>query len=596
MLRGHLGRHKLATALVGGLLMLEVVAELLKPWPTKFVIDYLTAVEGGEPRSQVGVPGFAQDSVVAFLVFAAATILGFALFDGLVSYHGAYRRRRLGAEIGVEMRRDVFGHLQRLGLEFHHSQRTGELTTRVVSDTKDIEGFISDSLPNMVKVTVTFASMIAVMLWLDWRLTLVSAVLVPPVLYWVIVWFVAAIRAKSRVQRGTEGSLTALTQETLQSIHVVKAFSREGFTDELFEKANDADFDARIEAVAVEARFSPAVKLMVQFGVVVVVTFGVLRASTGAISTGDLWVFLAYFRGVKSPLRELSSALRQLARSEVRWDRVRELHEVAAPDDDPSLLPAPALRGRLSMHGVEFHYKPGEPVLSDLSIDIAPGEKVAIVGETGAGKSTLTGLISGLYRPSRGTISFDGVDLATLETGSVREQIAFVLQDSVLFATSIGANILYGRLDATAEEVMAAARQAGIHDFIMGLPEGYATEVGERGATLSGGQRQRLAIARAILRDARILILDEPVTGLDPSTKQRVWHEIERLSEGRTTLLITHEMTLAAHMDTVYRLVDGGLVPASRDEIAGGTGPRTTVVPPPGSRPAASAAGQGLLL
>ena len=254
--------------------MLEVVAELLKPWPTKFVIDYLTAIEGGDPQSQVSVPGFAADSVVAFLIFAGVAVLGFALFDAVVTYFGSFRRRKLGAGIGVDMRRDVFGHLQRLDMHYHHGQRSGELTNRVVGDTKDIEGFIADSLPSLAKVTVTFAAMIAVMAWLDWRLTLISVVLVPPALYSVMVWFVAATRSKSRAQRATEGSLTALTQETLQAIEVVKAFGRESFTDQLFGRANHADYDAKVDAVAIDSKFSPVVKLMVQVGVVIVISFG----------------------------------------------------------------------------------------------------------------------------------------------------------------------------------------------------------------------------------------------------------------------------------------------------------------------------------
>ena len=277
------------------------------------------------------------------------------------------------------------------------------------------------------------------------------------------------------------------------------------------------------------------------------------------MSTGDLWIFLAYFRGVKSPLRELSSALRQMARSEVRWERVREVHATPAPDDDPRLISAPPFEGSIELTNVRFDYNHDEPVLQGVNLDVSAGELVAIVGQTGSGKSTLVGLVAALYRPDSGSVLIDGVDLATVKSDSVREQMAFVLQESVLFGTTIGENILYGRLEASAEEVVEAAEQAGIHDYIMSLPNGYGTMVGERGATLSGGQRQRVAIARAILRDAKILILDEPVTGLDPNTKDEVWEEMRRLMKGRTTLLITHEPQLAEHMDTIYHMVDGRL-------------------------------------
>jgi len=560
MLRVQLGRHKGATALVVFMLVLEVVGELLKPWPTKFVIDYLTAVEGGDPQSQVAIPGFASGSVAAFVIFAASTLLIFALFDGIVAYIGKYRRRVLGADIGASLRSDAFGHLQRTGLTYHRGQRTGELTSRVVTDTKDIEEFIANSVPTLIKVIGTFASMVAIMLWLDWRLALVCIVLLPPVLYKVIIWFVAATRTKAKAQRATEGDLTALTQESLQAVDVVKAFSRERFTDGLFERANQADRDAKVSAAELDARFAPTVKFLVQVGVVVVVTFGIFRVRAGAISTGDLWIFLAYFRGIKSPLRELSSGLRQLARSETRWDRVREVLSEPIDEQDENRRLVPPLDGRVTLRDVHFAYNADEPVLSGVSLEVPAGARVAVLGETGSGKSTLMGLVAGLYTPDSGRVELDGLDVAGLNTAGVRDQIAFVLQESVLFATTIGENILYGRLDASPEEVVAAARQAGIHDQIMELPRGYGTIVGERGSTLSGGQRQRVAIARAILRDARILILDEPVTGLDPDTKERVWEELESLMEGRTTLLITHEPALAARMDAVHHLIGGRLV------------------------------------
>ena len=557
MILHRLTKHKAQVVVVSCLLLGEVIAEVLKPWPLKFVIDYLTGLEGGEPQTRVSIPGFVDGSVGSFIIFTAVTILGFAAFDGIVSFFGAYRRRKLAADVGIELRREAFGHLQRLNLQYHHAQRSGELTTRVVNDTKNIENFIAGSFPDLVKVQVTFAAMIGIMFWLDWRLTLIAVVVVPPVLYVVMNWFVHAIKSRSRVQRSTEGSLTALTQEALQSIQVVKAFSREDFTDKLFDREASADRDARLHAVALEAKFTPTIKLMVQFGVVTVVTFGILRVRQGALSTGDLWIFLSYFRGVKGPLKDLGNGLRQLAQSQVRWERIHDVLVVESNIDDPDRLPAPVLQGRIDLAKVGFGYDGQHPVLHDASLSIKPGEKVAIVGETGAGKSTLVSLIAGLYEPTSGAIGLDEVDVSTLRPETVREQIGFVLQESILFATTLRENIAYGRLDATNEEIEDAAKQARIHDFISGLPNGYDTVVGERGTTVSGGQRQRIAIARAILRDAKILILDEPVTGLDPQTRDQVWQEITQLMEGRTTLLITHDMNMAKRMDRVYVLRSG---------------------------------------
>lgn len=570
MLRSHLRNHRGQAFIVGVLLVGEVIAELVKPWPMKFVIDYLTTEEGGTPDSRVPIPGIAGDSVTSFLIFAGVAIIGFALFDAVVTYFGTYWRNRLGTQIGVDLRRRAFAHLQRLGLDFHHSQRSGELTTRVVNDAANVEGFVSDSLPSLVRVTATFASMVAIMFWLDWRLALVTTVVIPPVMFVVIAHFVDAIKARSREQRKTVGSLTALTQETLQSIQLVKTFSREDFTDELFDRENESNRDARMDTVVVEAKFTPTIKTMVQIGVVMMLVFGVLRVRAGALSTGDLWVFLAYFRGIKGPLKELTSALRQLARTEARWEKIADILAIPETSQDPSRREAPRFLGGIEFRNVFFSYNesrgdedglPDEPtVLRDVSLSIPPGQRVAIVGVTGVGKSTLVSLIASLYEPSSGVIEIDGTDLSELQPHTVREQIAFVLQDSILFATTIEQNIAYGRLDATSEEIVLAAKQARIHEFIMQLPAGYQTVIGERGTTLSGGQRQRLAIARAVLRRAPILILDEPVSALDMGTHDEVWSEMHALMEGRTTILITHDPQLARDMDVVYHLRNGRLI------------------------------------
>jgi ATP-binding cassette subfamily B protein len=351
-----------------------------------------------------------------------------------------------------------------------------------------------------------------------------------------------------------------MTQETLASIALVKAFSREPFVDEIFERENAANLKASLAAAAVEAKFAPVVRVLMAVGSVIVLCFGVVRVREGVLSAGDLWVFLSYFRNLRGPLKELSNALRRLARAEVRWERVRDLFDTALPTDDRTRLPAPRFTGHVTMRDVDFEYTPGVPVLRRLSLEVAAGEGVAIIGATGAGKSTLVSLIAALYEPTRGTVAIDRHDLATLRPDSVREQIAFVLQETVLFATTVRENIAYGRLDATEDEIVAAARAARIHDFVMTLPEGYETIVGERGATLSGGQRQRIAIARAILRDARILILDEPTTGLDLQTEREVWEQLKTLMRGRTTVLISHHPHLARDMDRVYHLADGQVV------------------------------------
>lgn len=306
---------------------------------------------------------------------------------------------------------------------------------------------------------------------------------------------------------------------------------------------------------------------MMAVSLATVVCFGVVRVRAGVLSAGDLWIFLSYLRGLRGPIKELSKGLRRVSRTHARWERIQQLFETEAPAEDPGLAVAPRLAGHISVRDVDFSYAGQALVLREVDLEIRAGEHVALIGPTGAGKSTLVSLLAGLYAPTRGTIALDGHDLRSLRGSSVREQIAFVLQETVLFRTSIRENIAYGRLDASFDEIKAAAGAARIHDFIVGLPDGYDTVVGERGATLSGGQRQRIAIARALLRDARILILDEPTTGLDTSTERDVWEQLRALMHGRITILISHQLRLAGEMDRVLHLDRGRLVEAGKSSL-----------------------------
>ena len=355
-LRSYLRPHRPQLALVGLLMLASVAAELAKPWPMKFVIDYLTASEGGSPASKVPLPESARASVGAFLAFAAAIVLGFAVIDAVVGYMGTVARARLGSQVGLDIRRDTFAKLQRLGLDFHFSRRSGELTTRVVGDTAQIDDFVSDRAPSLVEVAATFVAMVALMFWLDWRLALVSTVVIPPAMFFVITRFVEAIKDRSKLHRAETGNLNALTQETLQSIQVVKAFSREDFTDDMFARQNRSTRQAHLATVRVEGSFVPTIQIMVQVGVVMILAFGVLRVRAGVMSTGDLWVFLSYFRAMRSPLKDLSNGLRQLARTEVRWERISEILSLAADDEGRDLRPAPPLLGRVELRGVHFTY------------------------------------------------------------------------------------------------------------------------------------------------------------------------------------------------------------------------------------------------
>src|SRR5262249_4654804 len=303
------------------------------------------------------------------------------------------------------------------------------------------------------------------------------AVAVGPFVYWVTASFTTVIKRTSRVQRQCEGQLAAIAQETLSAIEIVKAYSREAFSDQLFERQSAANLKATLAAAAVEAKFSPVVRALMAAGIATVVCFGVVRVRAGILSAGDLWVFLSYLRGMRGPIRDLSKNLRGLARTQVRWERVHELLQMRSPTDDDRAV-APRLAGRITFTDADFAYAAAEtPVLRGVTLDIPAGERVAIIGQTGAGKSTLVRLVAALHEPTRGQVATDGHDPRTLEPASVRQQIAFVLQDTVLFRTTLRENIAYGRLDATFDEIVTAATAARIHDFIAQLPQGYDTEV-----------------------------------------------------------------------------------------------------------------------
>ncbi|MFQ5639871.1 MAG: ABC transporter ATP-binding protein [bacterium] len=552
----NLKAHRRAFGSIVFLTLGAIIAELLRPWPLKFVIDYL--IEGKSGRSSFGLalPAPLTDSVTPFLVFIASAILLIAVADGFITYYSTYLRKKMGGEIITRLRSRLFSHVQRLSLQFHYSLRTGDVVKRITNDTGYLQTVFSESLSALLKGSLLIVGMAAIMFWMDWQMMLVALILAP-LLFWITVIFTKKIKKASRTQRHREGNLASIAQETISSIETVKTYCREKFSDELFDNESAANFDAALNATNVEAKYMPVVQVVTAFGVAVVVCFGVIRVQAGVLTAGDLWVFLSYLRAFYKPLKDLSRQLRRLVRGQVHWEKIAELLQTEPQTVSQVSAAAPKVRGNIEFQNVEFAYTGDVPVLNGVKLKIAAGEKVAIIGPTGSGKSTLVSLLAKLYEPTAGRILIDGHDIESFTAESIREQMSFVLQQTLLFRTSIRENIAYGRLDATFDEIVDAAKLAKIHDFMCDLPEGYDTIIGERGATLSGGQKQRIAIARAVLRDARIIILDEPTTGLDPATEQQVWEQLKSLTRDKTTILISHQHRLAMDMDTIFHLQNG---------------------------------------
>ncbi|HET6688298.1 MAG TPA: ABC transporter ATP-binding protein, partial [Rubrobacter sp.] len=436
-----------------------------------------------------------------------------------------------------------------------------DMITRVTSDVTKVQELVTDKLlVDGISSVLQFAGMLTVMFVIDWRIGLIATVWAPLVVI-ASSYFRQRIRDEEQHVRQREGDFTSLTQETISSIRVVKAFARERFAEERFAEQTGEMAEGNVNVARLEARFAWVMTILTGGGLATVVAFGAHQVLAGALSAGTLVVFAQYMKDLQSPLNTLSRLWAKLARVAVRAERIMEVFdERPAVEERPGAKTAPRFRGEVRFEGVSFGYDPDQLVLRNIELEIRPGEVAAVVGATGAGKSTLSSLILRLYDPVKGSVLIDGRDIRDYKPDSLVEQIGVVLQESLLFQTTIQENIAYGNPKATFEEIQEAARVAYCEDFIRNLPKGFDTVVGERGGTLSGGQRQRIAIARAVIRDAPILILDEPTTGLDAESEEIVMRALERLMEGRTTLMIAHKLSTVSRADRIYVLEEGEIV------------------------------------
>lgn len=534
-----------------GVVATSLVA-LLKPWPLKFLIDNVLQVGQGGPRA--GSPG-------TIILAIGGAVVGIALLQGLFTYLKEFFLSATSQRVAFSLRRALFDHMQRLSLGFHDRQRTGDMITRVTTDVTKVQELVTDKLlVDGISSVLQFVGMLTVMLVIDWRLGLIAAVWAPLVVL-TSAYFRRRIRAEEIRVRQSEGDVTSLAQETISSIRVVKAFGREGLASRRFEEHTGEMAEGSVNVARLEARFSWATTVLSAVGLAALVVFGSYQVLAGALTAGTLVVFIQYMRDLQSPLNTLSRMWAKLARVMVRVERIVELFdEQSALVERPGAKPAPRFRGGIRFDGVSFGYDPERPVLRGVNLEIEPGEVAAIVGATGAGKSTLVSLVLRLYDPAEGAVLIDGRDVRDYKPDSVVDQIGIVLQESLLFQTTIRENIAYGRPGAAFEEIRDAARIAYCDGFIERLPRGYDTVVGERGGTLSGGQRQRIAIARAVIRDAPVLILDEPTAGLDAESEEIVVRALGRLMGGRTTLMIAHKLSTVSRADRICVLEGGAIV------------------------------------
>jgi ATP-binding cassette subfamily B protein len=549
---GSLGAATLLMGMRAGVLV-------LLPWPLKFIIDNVIFQK---PLAPALLRAFPDPSLhrLALLDALGVGLLLLGSLDALLTY--ASNRLFLDASqrIAFSVRRDFFAHLQRLSLEFHRRHMSGEVISRISDDVRAMQDFIVSIGIDLMPHLLTIAAIFAVMLAMNWRYGLMTLA-VAPVLAVVARLFAGRIRAATRRVRQLEGGLWGATQEVLGNIQLVQSLAREELEDRRFAEWTGAALEAGVHANRLQAAFAPTMNLIVASATGLIVWYGAALVLRGRLTAGDLLVFLAYLRGIATPARQLAKAGRIFGRAVVALERLDEYRtEVSPIADAPGALVPPECGGHVELRGVSFGYRASRPAVSDVSFELHRGKTVALVGPTGSGKSTLAALIARFYDPGLGQILLDGRDLREVRLQWLRTRVALIPQEPQLFHASVWQNIAYGREGAGREESIEVAKAAGVHEILARLPNGYDTVVSERGLTLSGGQRQCVAIARAMLSDAAVVVLDEPSSSVDALTELRLMEALRQLARNRAALLIAHRLQTVVAADLILVLDRGRIV------------------------------------
>jgi len=550
-----------------GTLLIILVAMLVQtamsvagPWPLKIILDNVVGSHKLAPwLDELLRPMLSGSSKMQIAAAAAIAAVLIAVLGAIASYIANYYTTSVGQWVANDLRLRTYHHLQQLSLSYYDSHQTGTLLSTITSDVQTIQGFASSSTLGIVVDLFTIVGMLFIMFWLNWDFTLI-AIAVTPFMLLLVSRFKKAVKKATHEVRKEQSKIVAVVEQGLQSMRVVKAFGRQDLAEEELAAVSQATVDASLKARRVKALLSPIVAITVSLCTAFVLWRGSSLILAGVMTVGALTVFLSYLNKFFKPVQDLATMTNAIAQAAVGVERIRGILDAdTIIPERPDAREPQALTGEIEFDHVAFAYSADAPVLTDVSFHIKAGQMVGVVGTTGGGKSTIVSLIPRFYDPTAGAVKIDGVDIRDYKCHALRDQIGYVLQETVLFAGSVRDNIAYGREGVTQEEILEAAKLANADEFIARMPHGYDTMVGERGETLSGGQRQRIGIARAIIRNNPILILDEPTAALDTESERLVIEALERLMKGKTVITIAHRLSTIRDADKII-VLKGGVV------------------------------------
>jgi ATP-binding cassette, subfamily B, bacterial len=536
-----------------------VLMEIAQPWPIKIMLDYILLDTVKEGPIAEALKIFEGNHLAEGAALAIVIVL-IALLKSQFEYIQGITTAGAGQKIVSAIRVQLYNHIQKLSASFHDRSKSGDLLMRLTGDILMLREMLVVSVLMLLSNLMILVGMITIMFYKDVGMTLIALAVVP-LLGFVSFKMTGQITEVSKKQRRKEGKIAALANETIIGIRDIQAFGREKYEGKRFEKQNRASLKEGLKAIRLEGNMNRKVQVILSFGTAMVILFGINRVLGGILTPGDLIVFISYMRGMYRPIRKLAQFSRRFAKTLACGERVLEVLETQPEiKDRPDAIEAVELAGKFEFKKVCFAFAKGRPVLKDIDFTVSSGESVAFVGPSGAGKTTIVNLLLRFYEPQKGNIFIDGRDIRDYKIEFLRNQIATVRQDSLLFGISVKENIAFGKPGASDEKIIRAARKANAHKFIESLPEGYDTVLGERGVTLSGGQIRRIIIARAILKKSPVLLLDEPTFNIDPTSEQEVIDALSKLAADKTVFIISHSYSTVVHADRIFYISNGRII------------------------------------